>query len=67
MIYPNLKPILLWINKTYSSMSKCLVSLTTHWAKNEYTMNDSLSFIKEIQNYRYDYSDILKFYIKSLS
>ena len=48
-------------------MSKYLVPLISPWAKNEYTVNDSFFFAKEIQNYKYNNSDIIaSFDIKSL-
>ena len=48
-------------------MSKYLVPLISPWARNEFTVHDSLSFAKEIRNYTCNSNDVLaSFDIKSL-
>ena len=62
-----IRPILSSIKTPAYKMSKYLVPLISPWAKNEFTVHDSLSFAKEIQNYKCNNSDILaSFDIKSL-
>ena len=62
-----IRPILSSIKTPSYNMSKFLVPLISYWSKNDYTVNDSLSFVKEIENYKCNNSDIMaSFDIKSL-
>ena len=62
-----LRPILSSIKTPSYNMSKYLVPLISPMAKNEFTVQDSFSFAKEIHNYKCNNSDILaSFDIKSL-